>query len=260
MILSIRTYGIALAFAATAVALACSDDPAASSGGGTGGKASSGGAQSTAGSGGARATGGGVGSETGGTANTGGANTGGSGNPSAGGATTGGAGGATMTGGAGGAMVGGSGGATGGTGGAVTGGSGGAAAADATAVASIIAVDGSNIAGSATFTQVGNNVTLVIDLTDCPAGPHASHLHENKDCGGTAAADAGGHWEPNGIDLGNYTCASGIGHLEITRTTAMWTIGGDAATDVTTHAIMVHAAGDPNAGEKIACGLFTVAE
>jgi Cu-Zn family superoxide dismutase len=53
------------------------------------------------------------------------------------------------------------------------------------------------ITGSATFTQVGAAVTLVIQVSNCPEGNHAVHLHELKDCGNNGLA-AGDHWVPQG--------------------------------------------------------------
>jgi hypothetical protein len=42
----------------------------------------------------------------------------------------------------------------------------------------------------------------------------------------------------------------------VKRGTDIWTVGGDEATDVTKYAIVVHAAADPQAGGRIACGLI----
>ncbi|MDX2053418.1 MAG: superoxide dismutase family protein [Polyangiaceae bacterium] len=276
---SLRIQGllIALAIGSAAVAsVSCSDDAGTGgTGGGTGGKPSvgtGGAAQASGGkasaSGGAASASGGAASASGGAASaSGGAASASGGAASASGGAASASGGAASASGGAASASGGAASASGGaaSGGAASGGTpnaggtGGGGSANPVAIATITAVDGSQIAGTATFTQVGNTVTLVIALTNCPAGPHASHLHLVKDCGGTAAANAGGHWQPNGENLGNYTCADGVGTHEVSKATTTWTVGGgDTDTDVTQFSFMVHAAGDPQAGAKIACGLINL--
>jgi hypothetical protein len=67
---------------------------------------------------------------------------------------------------------------------------------------------------------------------------------------------AEGHWSPKGEGLGTLTCAAdGTGTATYTTPSAgYWTIGGDAATDLTQHAVMVHAAA-PMATGRIGCGV-----
>jgi Cu-Zn family superoxide dismutase len=111
------------------------------------------------------------------------------------------------------------------------------------------------VAGTATFTQGATMVTLVLNLTQCPDGVHSSHLHLMKDCGNNGTA-AGGHW-PNGEMLGDYTCTDGKVTKEFMRGTDKWTIGGDAATDITKYSFMVHAMSDAQgSGDRIGCGLI----
>ena len=51
------------------------------------------------------------------------------------------------------------------------------------------------------------------------------------------------------------TCASGTGGYMHSESTDVWSIGGDAATDVTLHSIMVHAlSSGEGAGAKAAGG------
>lgn len=128
----------------------------------------------------------------------------------------------------------------------------------ARATAEIQGVNSSPVSGTATFTQTGDEVTLTITLEGCPAGEHSAHLHANKSCDDNAEA-AGGHWIPNGEGLGSFTCdASGQGTQTITRSTDVWTVGDDSATDVTQFSIVVHAAADPDAGGRIGCGLINL--
>lgn len=223
----------------TSALLACSSEDPLDNGGGAG--SSSGG--STAGS----PTGGS--SSKAGSTGTAGSSSGGTGtagtNANAGTGTGGAAAGSGGKGGA--AGSGGSGGATGG------GGSGGGAAVP-TAVATIAGLMGKAVTGTATFTQGATMTTLVLNLTACPAGPHASHLHAMKDCGNDGNA-AGGHW-PNGEDLGDYTCADNKGTLTVMKPIAMWTVGDGSPTDVTKYSFMVHEMGGTDPGGRIGCGVI----
>jgi hypothetical protein len=163
-------------------------------------------------------------------------------------------------GGAGGGASAGSGGAGGATGGGGAGGSGGASggggagggAAVPTAVANIMGLNGMAVTGTATFTQGATTTKLVLNLTACPNGLHASHLHAVKDCGDNGMA-AGGHWVPNGEGLGDYTCADTKGTLTVEKPIATWTVGDASATDVTKYSFMVH---EDTAGPRIGCGLI----
>jgi len=239
---------LVLAGLTSSTLLACGSD-STGDGGNTSG---SGGSASTAGT-----SSGGSSSPTAGTSSVAGTSSGGgqAGSSSAagsggmtGGGTGGGSSGTTNGGsGGGGTNAGGSGGASGGSGGG---------AAMPTAVANIMGLNGKVVTGTATFTQGAAMTTLVLDLTACPDGVHASHLHENPDCGqeGNAAA---GHWMPNGVDLGDYTCAGGKVTYTTMKPVAMWTVGDGSATDITKHAFMVHEAGDAggNPGARIGCGV-----
>lgn len=222
----------------TSALLACSSEDPPDNGGGAG--TASGG--STAGS-----PTGGSSSKAGSTGTAGGGGTGTAGtNANAGTGTGGATAGSGGKGGAGGA--GGSGGATGG------GGSGGGAAVP-TAVATIAGLMGQTVTGTATFTQGATMTTLVLNLTACPAGMHASHLHAMKDCSDNGNA-AGGHWMPNGENLGDYTCADNKGTLTVMKPIATWTVGDNSPTDVAKYSFMVHEMGGANPGGRIGCGVI----
>ncbi|WP_437894332.1 superoxide dismutase family protein [Sorangium sp. So ce124] len=147
----------------------------------------------------------------------------------------------------------GSGGGDGGSGGG-DGGSGGGESLRAEA--ELQGLNSSGLTGTATFTQAGEEVTLTITVSGCPAGEHSAHIHQNKSCENNGDA-AGAHWIPNGEGLGSFKCdEAGQGTHRVKRGTDIWTVGGDEATDVTKYAIVVHAAADPQAGGRIACGLI----
>jgi hypothetical protein len=240
----------------SAALLACSSDDTPLPGGGagtggtgtagtaTGGSAPSAGTSSNAGTSSAGTT-------TGGTT-TGGTTTGGAGGTGTAGTATGGTGGTST----GGTSSGGSGGGSGGSGGSGggTGGSGGGTGMP-TAVANITGLMGQTVTGTATFTQGATMTTLVLNLTACPAGAHASHLHETKNCGNDGMA-AGGHWIPNGEGLADYTCADNKGMLTVMKPTSTWTVGDGSATDVTKYSFIVHEMGGASPGGRIGCGLI----
>ena len=111
-----------------------------------------------------------------------------------------------------------------------------------------------SFAATATFTEEGNTVTLVVEATGCPDGLHIAHLHANLECGADGEA-AGAHWIPNGEVLDDMQCESGMGTYTHTESTDVWSIGGDPSTDITQHAYMVHALSNAEgAGAKAACG------
>lgn len=142
-----------------------------------------------------------------------------------------------------------------------------------TATASIEGRSGSALAGTATFTQNGDAVHVIVDVTNAPAGVHAVHLHEKGDCSAPDATSAGGHFNPMHMehgspdaashhagDFGNMTVGGdGHGHLELD--TRMLTVTpGDRS--VAGRAVVVHAKEDDmktqptgNAGGRIGCGV-----
>jgi Cu/Zn superoxide dismutase len=149
----------------------------------------------------------------------------------------------------------GGGGAAGGTATGGSGGAGGGGGSGKTAVASLMPTSGNQLTGTATFTQSGQMVTLVISVSNCPPGNHASHIHANKSCGNNGM-DAGDHWVPQGEVLPEVVCASdGKGTATVTPPAGTWTIGSGNA-DVTAHALIIHTGANSNPGGRIACGVI----
>jgi superoxide dismutase, Cu-Zn family len=142
-----------------------------------------------------------------------------------------------------------------------------------TATASIEGRSASTLTGTATFTQNGDAVHVIVDLANAPEGVHAVHLHEKGDCSAPDATSAGGHFNPMHMehgspdaashhagDFGNMTVGGdGHGHLELD--TRMLTVApGDRS--VAGRAVVVHAKEDDmktqptgNAGGRIGCGV-----
>ncbi|SZD72610.1 Superoxide dismutase [Cu-Zn] precursor [Candidatus Ornithobacterium hominis] len=134
---------------------------------------------------------------------------------------------------------------------------------------------GSSVAGSATFTQSGNEVTLKVDVTGLKGSEHAIHIHENGDCSADDGSSAGGHWNPTGDDHGKWgegdfhygdignLVADAEGKSTLVFTTDKWTLEENAENGLRGKSVIIHAKADdftsqPSgaAGDRIACGVI----
>lgn len=145
-----------------------------------------------------------------------------------------------------------------------------------TAVATLQPKSGTQVTGTATFTQKGDKVEIVVNAKSLPPGAHGIHIHEKGDCSAADASTAGGHFSPGGGqhagptdagrhagDLGNIDAgADGAGKLTITEDKLSV---GSGPGDVIGKALVIH--GDPddlktqpsgNSGGRIACGVIEV--
>jgi Cu-Zn family superoxide dismutase len=132
--------------------------------------------------------------------------------------------------------------------------------------------------GTATFTQVGNAVRVVLEVHGLPAGVKAVHVHAVGRCEGPGFTSAGAHFNPHGRqhgvlnhplgphagDLPNITVAAdGKGRLETTTELLSLGPGVGSVFDGNGSAVIVHAAPDDfrtdptgNAGARVACGVI----
>jgi Cu-Zn family superoxide dismutase len=145
------------------------------------------------------------------------------------------------------------------------------------AIAVLHSASGSSVSGTVTFTQSGDSVKVVADVSGLTPGKHGFHIHEFGDCSAADAASAGGHFNPahhqhggpesaerHVGDLGNLEAdASGKAHLEVTDKNLKFS--GD--TSILGLAVIVHAKEDDlksqpvgNAGGRVACGVIGVAK
>jgi Cu-Zn family superoxide dismutase len=133
------------------------------------------------------------------------------------------------------------------------------------------------LSGSAEFdAEAGGKVKMKLHLS-VPAKANKSvavHIHANGDCGDMGKA-AGGHWNPTNVDHGKWGNApfhsgdignvkldmNGNGDMELE--TDLWSLGGDAKTNILNKAIIVHGGEDDfvsqpsgNAGTRIGCGVI----
>jgi len=146
------------------------------------------------------------------------------------------------------------------------------------AIVTIGSASGSNVTGTATFTQSGDTITLTVEIQNASPGLHAVHIHENGDCSAPDGTSAGGHWNPTNVahgkwgegefhlgDIGNITVGEdGTGKIELT--TNLWEMGTGSDLDVVGTGIIVHADADDftsqpsgNAGARIGCGAVELA-
>jgi superoxide dismutase, Cu-Zn family len=142
------------------------------------------------------------------------------------------------------------------------------------AEADVKLLKGSTSIGTLHFEQVGNQVLITGQFTGLPPGMHGFHIHENGDCGGKAAKNAGGHFNPTGAkhgppesgirhagDFGNLTVdESGNASFEMKTDSLTVSPGADS---VVGRAIVIHAKKDNGksqptgaAGNPIACGVI----
>jgi Cu-Zn family superoxide dismutase len=144
------------------------------------------------------------------------------------------------------------------------------------AIAVLHSASGSQVTGTVTFTQTGDTVQVVADITGLTPGKHGFHIHEFGDCSAADASSAGGHFnpmkKPHGSpdsperhtgDMGNIEADStGKAHLELKD--SMLKLSGENS--ILGHAVIVHEKVDDwsqpvgNAGSRLACGVIGVAK
>jgi hypothetical protein len=144
----------------------------------------------------------------------------------------------------------------GGTGGTGTGGTGGMEGppGDGNVATSTIKGD---VDGTATFTQTGIDVTVVIELTKCPDGDLVITIHDGYACDNESTE--GEPWDGSRGEIGTVACSGNSGSLTVTRP------GSDTATnrtvadhnldtDLSAHVLIVTKPAEPDT--RIACGNF----
>jgi len=137
---------------------------------------------------------------------------------------------------------------------------------------------GSKASGTATFTQMGDKVRVVADVSGLnPGQEHGFHIHEAGDCSSGDGMSAKGHFNPYGKPHGSPASAERhAGDMPALRADA----GGNARIDTTLdvmsvkpgpasvvgRGLIVHASPDDyktqptgNAGARLACGVINPA-
>lgn len=150
-----------------------------------------------------------------------------------------------------------------------------AAAAQAqTATATLAPTAGNTAAGTVTFAQKGDKVTVSAKLTGLTPGGHGFHVHEKGDCSAPDAMSAGGHFNPTNKPHGSPDApnhhagdmpmlqADASGNATLTADLAGLTIGS-GTTDILGKSVIVHKDADDyktqptgNSGARVACGVI----
>lgn len=149
------------------------------------------------------------------------------------------------------------------------------ASGKATAKATIEAKSGSTVTGKATFTELASGgVRVQVHIAKAAPGTHGLHIHDKGDCSDPEAKNAGGHFNPGGMDhagpmdakrhagdLGNIEVkADGKGELDITSDMLTVKAGPNS---VVGRSIVVHEKADDfktqptgNSGGRFGCGVI----
>ena len=146
----------------------------------------------------------------------------------------------------------------------------------ATATANLEPRSGSQVSGTVTFTQVGQDIVQVSGkVTGHVKGPKGFHIHEKGDCSDPKAMSTGGHFNPgkhkHGGPYGPVKHAGDLGNLNFNDqgvATFQFVVGdisvsSDRPDGIIGRAVIVHmdmddTKTDPtgNAGGRVACGVI----
>ena len=137
---------------------------------------------------------------------------------------------------------------------------------------------GNSTGGSATFTQVGDKVHMVANLSGLtPGQEHGFHIHEAGDCSSGDGMSAKGHLNPYGKPHGSpATSERHAGDMPALKADASGNAKVDTMLDIMTvkpgpasvvgRGLIVHASADDyktqptgNAGARLACGVISPA-
>jgi Cu-Zn family superoxide dismutase len=143
------------------------------------------------------------------------------------------------------------------------------------AKADLQATKGSKASGTATFTQMGDKVRLVADVSGLNAGQeHGFHIHEAGDCSSGDGMSTKGHYNPLNKSHAHYSTperhagdmpaikADSTGKAHIDTMLDVITVN-PGPTSIIGRGLIVHAGSDDyktqptgNAGARVACGII----
>ena len=137
------------------------------------------------------------------------------------------------------------------------------------AVARLTPKNGSTVRGLISFTQRGDKVAIAGNFVELFPGAHSLYIHAVGNCGSPNAASAGPVWNaaaPAGSkrigDLPELLAGS-EGRAELQTSSASLSVGTGKSNDVIGHAVVVHAALDPDPKPEfgvrngwLACGVI----
>jgi Cu-Zn family superoxide dismutase len=73
----------------------------------------------------------------------------------------------------------------------------------ASATSQLVATQGNRVNGVVTFTQSGDKLLVLAEVSGLTPGLHGFHIHEKGDCRAPDGSSAGGHFNPSGKAHGN---------------------------------------------------------
>ena len=142
------------------------------------------------------------------------------------------------------------------------------------AVARLEPTKGNATAGTVTFTQKGDKVSVEARVSGLAPGGHGFHIHEKGDCSSGDGMSAGGHFNPTGKPHGNPDVpdhhsgdipmldADAAGNASLSMDLGAMSLGS-GATDIVGKAVIVHKDADDyttqptgNSGARVACGVI----
>ena len=137
------------------------------------------------------------------------------------------------------------------------------------AVARLTPKNGSTVRGLISFTQRGDKVAIAGSFVELFPGSHSLYIHAVGNCGSPNAASAGPVWSvaaPAGEKrIGDLPLllAGTEGRAELETSSASLSVGTGKSNDVIGHAVVVHAAVDPDPKPEfgvrngwLACGVI----
>ncbi|HEX7273944.1 MAG TPA: superoxide dismutase family protein [Casimicrobiaceae bacterium] len=142
-------------------------------------------------------------------------------------------------------------------------------------MATLAPTAGNTAAGSVTFAQKGDKVTVTAKISGLSPGGHGFHIHEKGDCRAPDGMSAGGHFNPTGKAHGNPDSpdhhagdmpmlqADASGNASLTAELSGVSIGAGSA-DIVGKSVIVHKDADDyktqptgNSGARLACGVIS---
>jgi len=121
------------------------------------------------------------------------------------------------------------------------------------AVARLVPKNGSTVRGMISFTQRGDKVAIAGNFVELFPGAHSVYIHAVGNCGSPNAASAGPVWNAASTRSGEKRTgdlpelmAGSEGRAELQTSSATLSVGTGKPNDVIGHAVIVHAAVDPD--------------
>ena len=142
----------------------------------------------------------------------------------------------------------------------------------------INSANGSSVYGEVKFVQINNKVTINVEVKGLSYGLHAIHIHEFGDCSSFDAKSAGGHWNPNNKNHGEWGSGShhmgdianlfadSSGNSSLNFETDLWCLNcKEESNNIIGKSIIIHQGLDDfysqpsgNAGKRIGCGIISL--